>query len=214
MSEETIKRSGRDPERSREAILDAAERLFADKGYEETSLQEIGQVAGVSRGTPGYFFGTKEQLYGAVLDRVVQAEYNSVAAVLLPGGAAGIEPENVLAQAVSNFFDFLIARPTFVRLIEREALSNARFLRERSAYLVLFEQALALISTELGKADYRQIDPTQFLLSITALCWFPLAHTETFVRPLGIDAQDAAFWAARKQHIIDLVLYGVTKDRR
>ena len=60
----------RDPERTRRAVLDAAEALFAAKGFAATSLQEIADRAGVSRGTPSYFFATKERLYQAVLDRV------------------------------------------------------------------------------------------------------------------------------------------------
>ncbi|MEA2714337.1 MAG: hypothetical protein QOK27_2298, partial [Gemmatimonadales bacterium] len=59
----------RNPDRSRVAILDAAEQLFADQGYDATSLNQVGTVAGVSRGTPGYFFGSKADLYQAVLDR-------------------------------------------------------------------------------------------------------------------------------------------------
>ena len=58
----------RNPTRTREAILDAAERLFAEQGYEATSLSQVGQEAGVSRGTPGYFYGSKADLYRAVLE--------------------------------------------------------------------------------------------------------------------------------------------------
>src|SRR4029079_7563300 len=59
----------RDAERTRELILDAAERLFAQKGYEETSLADVGKHAGVSRATPGYFFGSKAELHHAVIER-------------------------------------------------------------------------------------------------------------------------------------------------
>lgn len=62
--------SARDPERTREAVLGAAQRaaqrLFARKGYALTSLKAIGEEAGVLRGTPSYFFGSKEGLYVAV----------------------------------------------------------------------------------------------------------------------------------------------------
>ena len=61
----------RDAERSRAAILDAAERLFAEQGYDATSLTNVGAVAGVSRGTPGYFFRSKAELYQAELDYAV-----------------------------------------------------------------------------------------------------------------------------------------------
>ena len=201
----------RDPERSREAILDAAEQLFAAKGYEETSLQEIGQHAGVSRGTPNYFFGSKEQLYGAVLDRVFEAEQLSVIQSL--GDPTDGEPKDILALAVSSFLDFLLARPTFPRLIEREALHDARFLKTRSAYLEVFKAGLDLIQVELAQPNVRQVDPVQLLLSIIALCWFPLVHTETFLHPLGIDTHDPRFWEDRKQHIIDLVRYGLLERK-
>ncbi len=196
----------RDPERSREAILDAAEHLFAEKGYEETSLQEIGQHAGVSRGTPNYFFGSKEQLYGAVLDRLFEAEQSSVLQSLPSQEDDGVE--DILTLTVSSFLDFLQARPTFPRLIEREALHDAHFLKTRSAYLEVFKAGLDLISVELAQPNIRQVDPAQLLLSIIALCWFPLVHTQTFLHPLGIEA-NAQFWEERKRHIIDLVRYGI-----
>ncbi len=208
MSEGRDKGQSRDPERSREVILDAAEQLFAMKGYEATSLQEIGQHAGVSRGTPNYFFGSKEQLYGAVLDRVFEAEQLSVMQSLSDVADENGE-QDILALAISSFLDFLIARPTFLRLIEREALNDARFLKTRSAYLSVFEAGLALVKTELAQKHIRPVDPAQLLLSIIALCWFPLVHKETFLHPLGIQAENPAFWESRKQHIIDLVRYGV-----
>src|SRR5438445_889041 len=60
----------RDADRSRRAILDAAETLFAERGFEAVSLQQIGDAAGLSRGTPNYFFGSKQDLYVTVLERV------------------------------------------------------------------------------------------------------------------------------------------------
>lgn len=53
-------------------MLDAAQRLFARKGYTLTSLKEIGEEAEVSRGTPSYFFGSKEGLYVAVKERLAE----------------------------------------------------------------------------------------------------------------------------------------------
>jgi AcrR family transcriptional regulator len=73
----------RDAERSRAAILDAAERLFAERGL-DASLGEIGAAAGLSRGTPSYFFGSKEQLYAAVIERVFADRERIVAAACEP----------------------------------------------------------------------------------------------------------------------------------
>src|SRR6476646_9612071 len=70
----------RNAARSRAAILDAAEKLFAEKGYDATSLSEVGAAAGVSRGTPGYFFGSKQELYDAVLERCFEEVRQAVRA--------------------------------------------------------------------------------------------------------------------------------------
>ena len=59
----------RDADRSRAAILDAAETLFAEHGFDAVTMAQVGAAAGVSRGTPGYFFGTKEALYRVVIER-------------------------------------------------------------------------------------------------------------------------------------------------
>src|SRR5438034_10040878 len=90
----------RNPDRSREHILDAAEQLFAERGYEETSLADVGKLAGVSRATPGYFFGSKAELHRAVLERcfadVRRAAREGRERALASGRTAGV----ILAGAV------------------------------------------------------------------------------------------------------------------
>ena len=71
-------RTARDAARTRKAILDAAEALFAERGFDAASLADIGRQAGVSRGAPNYFFGSKVNLYRAVLERLIQAEHQAV----------------------------------------------------------------------------------------------------------------------------------------
>ena len=56
---------------TREAILDAAEDLFADQGFDKTSLREITGRAGVNLAAVNYHFGSKEALISAVLERIV-----------------------------------------------------------------------------------------------------------------------------------------------
>ncbi len=86
----------RDAERSRAALLDAAEELFARDGYERTSLEAIGAAAGLSRGTPRYFFGSKEDLYRAVLTRIVERAEAA-------GAAAEVPPGESLDQSVARY---------------------------------------------------------------------------------------------------------------
>jgi AcrR family transcriptional regulator len=198
----------RNAERSRAAILDAAEQLFADQGYDATSLTQVGAAAGVSRGTPGYFFRSKSELYQAVLDRSFAEVREAVRAGRARALASGESPDTILAGAVSDYFDFLAARPNFVRLIEREALSGSR-LPHGASHLSAGQEALAAISAELGLDDSASGEAAQLLLSIISLCWFHLIHDRTVAPAVGVRLEDAADLERRKRHVISLVLHGL-----
>jgi TetR/AcrR family transcriptional regulator len=198
----------RNPTRSKETILDAAEELFAHQGYEGTSLNQVGMKAGVSRGTPGYFFGSKDALYQAVLERCFSRVRDAIRSGRDRALASQEPPEVVLAGAVAEYFDFIMANPNFIRLMEREALAGAERLTQLpNANFV--NEAVNAISDELG------LDPTQgdeaahLVLSIIGLCWFPAVHARTVMPALGFNSSDAAFREQRKQHVVDLVLRGV-----
>lgn len=199
----------RNPDRSREAILDAAERLFADQGYDVTSLSQVGQAAGVSRGTPGYFFGSKADLYRAVLERCFSEVRRAVASGRERALASGESPEIVLAGAVGEYFDFLVARPSFLRLLERQALGGGSGALPGADHLEAGREALAALAQEVGLDAGPSGDAAQLLLSIVSLCWFPLIHAHTVAPAVGVALDSPGALERRKRHVIELVLYGV-----
>jgi TetR/AcrR family transcriptional regulator len=201
----------RNAERSRVAILDAAEELFAEQGYDGTSLNLVGMRAGVSRGTPGYFFGSKADLYRAVIERCFGEVREAVHSGRARALASGESPEVILAGVVSDYFDFLLSRRNFVRLMEREALSGAAPLKGLPRTNIAGE-AVAAISEELGLDPAQGVEAAHLVLSIIGLCWFPAVHSSTVVPALGFDPGDPGFREQRKRHVIDLVLNGV-RDR-
>lgn len=193
-------------EASKRAILDAAEALFARKGYEATSLQEISGRAGVTRGLPTYFFGSKEDLYRAVLERALALTLTHELLKLLREQAQHPEtrPEDGLRVVIERLFDFLVTHPTFVRIVEWEALSGGRYLGELPRLVTTLHEAVQVLQEEVGWRD----DAEQFLIDLVALCWFPLAQATTFLKPLGVDISDPAFLARRKQHVVQFLLDG------
>jgi AcrR family transcriptional regulator len=198
----------RDASRSREAILDAAERLYADRGYDATSLSDVGQAAGVSRGTPGYFFGSKAELYGAVLARCFTEATGAIRAGRARALASHEAPDVILAGVISDYFDFLAARPNYVRLMEREALGEGPQ-GEGNRALAIGREALAALVAELGIGTGRARDAAHLLLSIMALTWFSVVHATTYVPALGFDPTSPGFAEEHKRFVIDLILHGV-----
>ncbi len=204
----------RNSARSREAILDAAEQLFAERGYDATSLMEVGNLAGVSRATPGYFFGSKADLYFAVLER----SFTGARAAVLEGRdralASHEPPETVLAGVIRDYFDFLSARPAFVKLMERAALDDGPEWDGPNPGAEAGQEALAAIVEQLGFDAGHSQEAAHLLISMIALCWFPMIHADTISKSLGLDPNAPDFADERKRHVVDLILHGVVERLR
>jgi AcrR family transcriptional regulator len=184
----------RNAQRTREAILLAAEDCFARLGFERTSLQQIGEAAGVARSTPAYFFRSKEALYETVLARAQEAMARAYAE-----GDEDRSAEDAVESYVGAFLDFLGHDPNFVRLIQREALED------RSRVAEFFDRSVEEAVAALGPAAEKAgISPERLLLDLAALCWYPFAHEHTLLPALGINARDPAFLADQKRHLGDL----------
>jgi TetR/AcrR family transcriptional regulator len=202
-------RRTRNAERSREAILDAAERLFAERGYQGTSLQDIGDAAGVSRGTPSYFFGSKEGVYRAVLERIYRSvgelvRHQQEQALVVRAG-----PDEVIAREIAGYIGFLADRPNFVRLLQWEALSGGALLGDLTARLDALRESERVIDEEAARGGFRPVASRHLMLNIIALCWFPFAQQDSLMRVMGLDAYDLAFIESHKEAVADLVLNGI-----
>jgi AcrR family transcriptional regulator len=199
--------AGRDAARSRAAILAAAERLFAERGFEGTTVAAVGTAAGMSRGAPGYFFGSKEQLYGAVLGALLEDSRE-----ILPNVPPDADLAEILTQAVRRFNAFLTRRPAFLRILEWEALAGDRRLEGLPEHLATLALALQQLAAALERSDRgvggsHTLDIRHLALSLIALCMFPLAHP-ALVRDIGLEP-GAGFPEERQREIVELVLYGV-----
>ena len=157
---------------------------------------------------PATSFGSKAELYQAVLDRSLAEVRDAVREGRERALASNESAETILAGAVSDYFDFLSARPYFIRLIEREALSKAPP-PAGVDHLSAGQEALAAISAELGLDDSPSGEASQLLLSIISLCWFPLIHARTVAPAVGVSLSDPDALERRKRHVISLVLHGL-----
>ena len=66
----TPKYSRLDPAQRREQILDAANALFAERAYDEVSIEDIASAAGVTRGLVHHYFGGRKEVYIGLLERL------------------------------------------------------------------------------------------------------------------------------------------------
>jgi len=199
----------RNPLRTRAAILDAAAILFAERGYAATSLADVGARAGVSRGAPGYCFGSKAELYRAVLERAIEDVRAAVRSGRERALASGRSSDDILAGAIGEYFDYLHSHPMFVRLIERAALGGEALPDGLRPAIYAGQEAVAAIAEAAGLDATPGSDASQLLLSMISLCWFPVVHRHTVAPAIGVDLESSAGVERRRQHIMAFVLGGV-----
>ena len=108
-----VRMSGRE---RREQLLDIGRSLFAQRGYEATSVEEIAATAGVSKPVVYEHFGGKEGLYAVVVDREMRRLLEMVT-----GALTGGHPRELLEQAAFALLDYIEQYTDGFRILVRDS---------------------------------------------------------------------------------------------
>jgi TetR/AcrR family transcriptional regulator len=189
----------RDAVSSKEAILEASTQLFAQKGFEATTIGMIAETAGVARGTPSYFFGSKEKLFQAVLERESQS-----AKLVIPASfeqlQGNLEPQVLISVLVDFYLDFLASHPRYLRLLQWTALERPQLMQDVQSHwqtMIQANQAVSMIwSTASNPEDIKHLT-----LSVIGMCSFHFFFGDVIAPHLDINPHDETFLQARKDHL-------------
>ncbi len=195
----------RDAERSKTQILDAAAQLFAKHGFDNSSMQQIAKAAGVARGTPHYFFESKEGLFKACFERE-----NETAIQVIPSAFAKLKddpsPKEIIDSLIDVYLDFLEQNPIFFRLLQWASLENTRLIDAVSAHWQTILAASSL-AQDLTKDSQWENEVPQLVYSIIGLCTVHYSFGSCLGNPMGVSLNEA-FLKERKTHI-KKVLYSL-----
>lgn len=165
------------PVTSAESILDAAEHLFADRGFSAVTIKEIAQSAGVNAALLYYYHDSKETLYRHVIERFVADLVRGATARL----EAAADAEDAIRGVTRAQFDMLSVKPHLARLIVRElvdyhASHAVGALRDLGA--TLFRRLCRIISDGQARGVFRaDLDPRFAAFStIAQLPYFYIAR--------------------------------------
>ena len=155
----------RSAQHTRAQLLDAAEALFAERGFDATRLEDVARAVGIRRASIVYHFRDKRAVYHAVLERVLEALRQALSQALAGSGS----PTQRVEAAVEAWVGFLEVRPAFGPLLLRElanAGSSDGALAERVGG---FEALVRDFRAELERRDEHfddPIDPAHFAAAI------------------------------------------------
>src|SRR5262252_1587692 len=162
-------RAAGDAEAVRAQVLDAAERIFADRGYAAATTRELALAAGIGKRMLFYYFPTKEAVYEATLDRVV----GRLAAI---HGQIRNEPGPIgLGDAVEALTHFTAANLAACKLVVREIMDGGPHLARlaRDYIAPLFAAAGSEVAQNQARGIFRPLDPMHALVNVGGLTlWY------------------------------------------
>jgi AcrR family transcriptional regulator len=198
-----VKRRARNPDKTREAILEAAREIMAQDGKEGLSVSQVAKRAGVNRGTAYQHFPTREMLVEATAEWVSEKMFRAVYGNLSYTVSRAADGE-AIRRVTEHLADFAMENPELSRawlfdLLSSQRPANDRFWRE---YESSFEQ--------LSKTKYARPDIDTEVVSVLMLAGMFL--WPVWARAHARNAKERKQMTARlAREVLRLSLYGTLR---
>lgn len=197
---------GRDPERTRARILEAATREFARLGLSGARVDRIAERAGANKRMLYYYFGDKEALFRAVLEHT----YERIRIAEQELHLLDVPPLEGALLLVEFTWRYYIAHPEFLTLLNSENLHRARHLRKSREIRTMNSPVIATLTEILrrGEADGTirpGVDALQLYISIAGLCYFFLSNNHTLSAVFDRNLATPAAREERLEHMRQVV---------
>jgi len=194
--------TGTKAERTRSAILAAAENLFAEQGYAAAKLEDVADKLRLTRAALFYYFRDKQSLYDAMLADAFGALAKRLEEVLASEGKSITERIELAAGA---WVDALVARPTLARLILRIVADGmhtehgvfADDYRLAMKFLALFQQG-----RKSGEIKPLHDNPFHVASAVLGTSVFYVAALTTLVPHARFEPLDPEQVAAHKREVL------------
>jgi AcrR family transcriptional regulator len=201
-----------DPEKTKEDILNVATEEFSAFGLSGGRVDSIAEKTRTSKRMIYYYFGSKEGLYLAVLERA----YRKIRSLEADLELADLPPIEALRTLIATTFDHDEKNPDFVRLVSIENIHHAAHMKRSSE---IGELNLSVVRTideilDRGRRDgvfHSDIDAVDLHMLISAFCFFRVSNRYTFGTIFHCDLSEPGLYNRHKQMIADAVIAYATR---
>lgn len=150
----------------REQIMVTALNLFAEKGFEGTSIRDIAEKASVNVAMVNYYFGSKEKLFEKIVEHKSATTRGVLDEITNNKKLSVIEK---IEAIIDSYIERLFTHRIFHRLIQQELILNQRESLQSSIVNSLYPNSLIiinLIETGIKKGDFKKVDPQLTIATI------------------------------------------------
>jgi AcrR family transcriptional regulator len=207
-----MKANGRDPERTRARILEAATAEFAHYGLGGARVDRIAERAGANKRMLYYYFGSKDELFLAALEEA----YAHIRSAEQELDLEHRDPREALKKLVEFTWKYYLEHPEFMTLLASENLHKGRHVRRsgrvRELHTPLIETLRGILRRGEREGLFRRgVDPVQLYISIAGEGYFYLSNRYTLSRIFARDLMAPRELAGRARHITQTILNSVRR---
>ena len=211
-----------DAERAREAILNAAEEIFAEHGFDGARIDAIAATAGYNKSLIFQYFGDKLNLYTEVLrraDKELNELQKHVFAPLLADESIASDARRFRASLkiiVQTLFDYLVEHPRLTRMVLWEMAEGWQtFAKIASKFPPEDTEQLEAFFDKARRAGLMRsgFDPIVQLTMIIQICQSYLAYLPVYQMVLpGENFSSTAALARAREYIVAFIIAGIMVD--
>jgi AcrR family transcriptional regulator len=206
-------KNNRDPDRTRQKILEAALEEFARYGLGGARVDRIAVRSGANKRMLYYYFGSKENLFLAVLE-------DSYARIRTAEKALDLEhadPREALKRLIDFTWRYYLEHPEFMTLLNSENLHKGRHVRRSRRVLEMHSPLVETLRGILRRGEkaglFRSgVDPVQLYISIAGEGYFYLSNRYTLSRIFDRDLMERRALASRARHNADMILNALRRN--
>ena len=196
----------RDPEVSMQDILRIATEEFAVNGLSGARVDQIAERTRTSKRMIYYYFGGKEGLYQAVLEKA----YMDIRSLEQRSKLAEMEPRAAMRKLIELTFDYDETHPQFISLVSVENIHQGKHLKNLDSIKEVNASVIRTLSAilERGRKEgvFRgDLDPVDVHLLISAFCFFRVSNRHTFGAIFARDLSDPKLRKRHKKMIIEAI---------
>ncbi|MCX6205779.1 MAG: TetR family transcriptional regulator [Bacteroidetes bacterium] len=150
----------------KEHIMNVAVALFAEKGFEGTSIRDLAHEADVNIAMINYYFGSKENLFVTLLEAKARFMREKIDAVQNDPSLSELEKIN---QIIDGYINRFLSQPAFHRVLQQELLvTNREMLHQNviSLFIKNTQDVVAIIEKGVRKKVFKKVDPQLLFASI------------------------------------------------
>ena len=195
------------PEKTRENILQEAIVEFVQQGLSGARVDAIAERIHTSKRMIYYYFGSKEQLYVEVLEKL----YGDIRSTENRLHLAELAPVEAIRRLVEFTFDHHDRNVDFVRIVSIENIHNAEYVKRSDAIKAMNNTILDSLGEILRRGCEEgvfrtDLDPLDVHLLISSFCFYRVSNRHTFGEIFQIDLPDESIKQRHREMICESVL--------